>query len=215
MTACPECNPVALESECGLSQRERMRRLSQVVTHGRPGAEAMLEAAHDFLRQKTGMLSLYGTWGNGKSLILQALVNECREQGVEARYITATELIMWLREAFDEKILETDRARVERLARVPVLCIDELDKARDTPFAREMQQHLIDRRYRDSHLLGTVFAWNGSFNVLGLPAVSSRLSEFSVVENTDPDLRPIVGALKKKQRDARREHERDRKSLPE
>jgi len=202
MTACPACNKAALDAECGLTEKERGRKLAHVVTDKRPGAEKMLAAARDFLSRKNGFLSLRGSWGNGKTLILQAIVNECRDAGVEARYTTATELMLWLREAFDEKVMETDKARIERLARIPILCIDELDKARDKPYSREMQQYLIDRRYRDGHLLGTVFAWNGSFRVLGMPAVTSRMSEFVVVENNDPDVRKAIGALKNKRLEA-------------
>lgn len=202
LTACPDCNKRGVTAECGLNEKERTLRLMHVVTDGRPGAEQMLTAARDFMQRKTGMLSLHGRWGNGKTLILQAIVNECREAGIEARYITATELVLWLMEAFDEKIMDTDKARIERLANIPILCIDELDKARDKPYSREMQQYLIDRRYRNGHLLGTLFAWNGSFTALGMPAVSSRLSEYIVVENNDDDIRLLLGAQRKKRMEA-------------
>lgn len=203
-TPCPDCNRPAVNAECGLSERERKLRLAHIVTEGRPGAAAMLTVARAFMRSKTGMAGFYGNYGNGKTRILQAVVNECIEQGIEARYITATELIMWLKEAFDEKVLDTDVARIKRLAAVPVLCVDELDKFNGKPYAREAQQHIFDSRYRNANLLGTICAWNGAENGFGMPAVVSRFSEFgTLVSTNDPDMRPILGALKQKQREAR------------
>jgi len=74
-----------------------------------------------------------------------------------------------------------------------VLAIDEVDKARVTDYAREVQTHLFDARYRNHAALGTVVAWNGDFDAIDLPWVQSRLSEFPVVTNFDKDMRPLLG----------------------
>lgn len=194
VTPC-QCNQPALDATCGLSADEQRIRLVNLRTEGREGARAMLAAAQDFLKTKTGFLSLCGTWGNGKTLVLQGLVNACIEQGIEARYITAAEMMLWLQEAFDPKVMETNQARINQLARVPVLCMDELEKY-NTPYADKMQNHIINLRYREARHLGTVFAWNGNLAALPWPAVRSRMSEFIVVENKDADLRPMMGQAK-------------------
>jgi DNA replication protein DnaC len=158
----------------------------------------MLSAAEEFIAEgRTGFLAIHGGYGNAKSMCLKALVNDCIDHQVEVRYITMTEVMMYAREAFDsEQRGDTDYGRIARLASIQVLVIDELDKARITEYAREVQTHLFDKRYRFSHLLGTVVAWNGRFEALDLPWVRSRLSEFLVVENKDADMRPLLGDKK-------------------
>ena len=129
-------------------------------------------------------------------MALMAIVNAVIATGNEARYITASELLAYLRETFNSDTHETDYDRIHELARIPVLCIDELDKLRDTPYSREIQQELINLRYRDSGVLGTVLAWNGEVNDLPWPAVISRIREFVIVQNNDNDMRQSLGALK-------------------
>ena len=68
-----------------------------------------------------------------------------------------------------------------------------MDKLRDTPYSREIQQELINLRYRDARVLGTVLAWNGDIDALPFPAIVSRAQEFTVIHNQDRDLRPAIG----------------------
>lgn len=147
------------------------------------------------MRSPKGFLSIHGDWGNGKTLVLQSIVNYFVERNIPARYITAHEISLYLREAFDLKVPDTDVSRIRRLAEVTILCIDEFDKLQDTPYSAAMQQHLINERYRNADRLGTVFAWNGTFSDIAWPAVRSRMSEFLVVSNHDPDMRPAMGRL--------------------
>lgn len=208
---CPKCQHLAIDAACGLRTDERKITLARLVTKGRPGAEEMANEARKFISRPIGFLSLFGTNGNGKSIVLQAIVNACLERGIQAQYITAKILMDYLREAFDPKVMETDIQRIRRLASVPVLCIDEFADARDTPYVAEMQRHLINERYRDAKLIGTVFAWNTTLDDLPWPSVVSRLQEFPMVENRDPDLRPRIGAKKKEH-----SHATDQRSqLPE
>lgn len=157
----------------------------------------MLKAARSFIAGgRTGFLTIHGGYGNGKSTVLKAIVNDCIEQSVDVRYITMTEVMVYAREAFDsEQRGDSDYGRIARLASTQVLVIDEMDKARVTDYAREVQTHLFDVRYRQNHLLGTVVAWNGAFDDLDLPWVRSRLSQFMVVANQDTDMRPLLGGM--------------------
>ena len=155
----------------------------------------MLRSAKDWIANgRVGFLTIHGRYGNGKTTLLQSIVNDCIEHQVDARYITMTEVMVYAREAFEsEQKGDTDYGRIARLASTRVLVIDELDKARVSEYAREVQTHLFNVRYREAHQLGTVVAWNGAFKVLDLPWVRSRLSEFPVVENNDTDMRPLLG----------------------
>lgn len=190
---CPKCNQTGIGISAGLLDEERKIRILDLDVAERPNSQAMLVAAKTFIQNPIGFLSFCGGNGNGKTVMLMGIVNACLELGIEARYVTAHQLMDYLYEAFDEKVLETDRGRITRLASIPVLAIDELDKARDTPYAYDMQHHLFDQRYRSKDAIGTVFAWNGNLSTIPWPAVRSRLSEFPVIENQDEDMRPILG----------------------
>jgi DNA replication protein DnaC len=181
----------------GLNPQERTIRFADIETHGRPGAQAMLSSVRQFISDgRIGFLTIHGGYGNGKSMCLKALVNDCIANRVDVHYITMTEVMVYAREAFEsEQRGDTDYGRIARLASTQVLVIDELDKARVTDYAREVQTHLFDKRYRNSHMLGTVVAWNGRFDALDLPWVRSRLSEYAVVENNDADMRPLLGGM--------------------
>lgn len=196
---CP-CNKIGLEAISGLSTAERAITLDKLITSGRTGAQEMKDAARVFISKPKGFLSFYGTYGNGKTLALQAIVNACLDSGIEARYLTGKELVLYLREAFDPQIKDTDVARINRLASIPVLCIDELADAGNTPYTREMQTHLINSRYRHHAQLGTVFAWNTTLSDIPWPSVVSRLKEFDCIENRDSDIRPGIGEAKTKAR---------------
>lgn len=192
---CPLCYKD--EVTAGLNPQERMIKFSNVEINGRPGAAAMLRSATQWIKGgRVGFLAYHGDYGNGKTTMLMAIVNDCIEHQVDVRYITMTEVMVYAREAFEsEQRGDTDYGRITQLAATRVLVIDELDKARMSDYAREVQTHLFNIRYRQAHLLGTVMAWNGSFASLDLPWVRSRLSQFTVVENTDTDMRPLLGGM--------------------
>lgn len=193
---CPKCNQPAVNAACGLNERERSITLENIDDGNGQATKIMKRAAVRFISSPVGFLSIFGTCGNAKTVVLQSIVNSCVVNGIEARYLTAHELLDYLKEAFDPKVLETDIARIRRLASIPVLCIDELDKAKNTEWAADMQHHLIDERYRNAHRLGTVFAWNGNLETLPWPAIISRMSEFPCIANTDADVRPAIGRAK-------------------
>jgi DNA replication protein DnaC len=192
---CPICNKDAVASATGLNPKERMITFADLETDGRPGAARMVQAAEDFLKECAGFLTIHGEYGNGKTTLLKAIVNACVDKGISARYTTMSEVMAYAREAFDSvQQGDSDYGRITKLAQVEVLVIDEMDKARVTEYAREVQTHLFDVRYRQSHVVGTVVAWNGPFEAIDLPWVISRLSQFMVVENNDKDMRPLLGS---------------------
>jgi DNA replication protein DnaC len=192
---CTTCNKDAVTWNSGLNPQERKVTFDEIETVNRPGAANMLNAARTFLSGNCrGFLTIHGGYGNGKSTTLKALVNQCLSIGIEARYITMTEVMVYAREAFEsEKAGDTDYGRISKLAAIHVLVIDEMDKARVTDYAREVQTHLFDVRYRNAETLGTVVAWNGAFEAIDLPWVRSRLSEYPVILNKDADMRPLLG----------------------
>lgn len=192
---CPKCNQESVIRASGLNPQERTIKLDALKVKGKPGTAAMVESCRDFIAHDFhGFLSLYGNYGNGKTTALKALVNVALSNGIEARYMTMTEVMVYAREAFESQQQgDTDYGRIARLASTRLLCIDELDKARLTAYATEVQTHLFDVRYRNAEKFGTVVAWNGDLKTIPLPWVMSRLSQYPMVENKDADMRPIVG----------------------
>ena len=170
--------------------------MADLDTAGRPATKLMVDAASKFIYRPRGFLSFHGGNGTGKTKAAMAIINAIVARGIEARYITASELLAYMRDTFNDATKQTDYDRIHELARIPVLCIDELDKLRDTPYSREIQQELINLRYRDAEILGTVLVWNGELNDLPWPAVISRVSEFTVIKNSDPDIRKLIGEIK-------------------
>lgn len=166
-----------------------------MVIDNRPGTVGMMQAAKTFIGDPRGFLTIHGSFGTGKSTALKSIVAECVKFGIEAHYTTLSEIMAYAREAFRDPN-DTDYGRITRLARIQVLAIDEVDKARLTEYAREIQTHFFDVRYRNAGILGTVLAWNGSFEALDMPWVRSRLTEYPIISNNDADARPMIGGGK-------------------
>ncbi len=174
---------------------ERKVKISDIITTGLPGTAKMVQAAQDWISKGcVGFLTIHGKVGNAKSTVLKAIVNDCVAHGMDARYVTMTDAMAYAREAFSSEMKgASDLGRIRELANTQELVIDEMDKARLSDYAREIQTHLFDARYRNAHALGTVVTWNGGFEAIDLPWVLSRQSQFVVVENNDPDMRPSLG----------------------
>lgn len=191
---CPMCNPLEKSQSVGLNAKESKIKLDDIVTQGRPGTQRMVAAARKFIEDnRIGFLTVHGTYGNAKTTLLQAVVNDCVKRNIPARYITMTEVMAYAREAFESnRTGDTDFGRIQELAKIRVIAIDEIEKARLSDYSFEVQTHLFNYRYRLSHELGTILAWNGAFNDIDMPSVLSRLSQFPVVENNDSDMRPLL-----------------------
>ncbi len=171
-------------------------RLTDFQTAG-PVTEGVLTAARSFLEEPRPLFYLWGGYGNGKTLLLKALVNEFNLSGRVAVYAKFSKMLWWMRQVFGEN---GDREgyldRYERLKQVKALAVDELDKANMTAFAEEFQFDFFDDRY-ERGLRGeccTVFASNSPPGEL--PGyLQSRVGDGRclVIENLGKDLRPHLG----------------------
>lgn len=182
-----------LQRISGLTGDELALTLDDILPAG-PGTAHMLTAAWSFLETPAGMLTLWGGVGNAKTLILQAVVNECIQRGVMAVYVTMLDLLDYIREAYNG---QTDSAwrRLDRFATVPVLAIDEVDKVKASDWTIERESSLFDKRYRlgVSRMAGTLLAMNKDPH--GLPEwISDRLYDGRniVIHNTDPSMRSVM-----------------------
>lgn len=187
-----------LQRLSGLTPTERTVRLSDIDVVDRPATAAMVRECAKFLDHPYGFVTIHGTSGNAKTVALQACVNAMVSSGVDAVYITAFDLISYIRDAFDDKKeVKSDSAyaRIVRFGTVSFLAIDELDKVKWTSWVEEQVTDLIDRRYRlgMNEQAGTMLAMNGDPQAMPM-WIYSRLSQGRIVRNDDSDLRPYLGA---------------------
>lgn len=186
-------------------------RLSDVMPQ--PKNREMLSAAEGFLARPRGWLYIYGGPGNAKTVILKALVNELNLAGKgPARYIKFSKLVNHMREAFSQKtgrqkLMErgidpslwgegTYLDRFDRLKDIPILAIDELDKARMTDFADEFRFDFLDDRYEQA-IKGQsclIFASQQPPDCHLPGPVATRFNDgrFQVIKNLAGDSRPAM-----------------------
>lgn len=205
---CPDCIAQRrvdwlnhLQEISGLSPTHRLLTLDMIAVEKRPRTQAMVEMARAFIENPYGFVTFHGPYGNGKSTALMAIVNACVAKGVPAIYITFGDLIGYAKEAFTTEN-DSDWDRIRRLARVPVLCIDEMspDQIKETEYVRMIQSQIINARYvsGEAGQTGTVVAGNFTlFREADLPTVpdwiATRLKQGVTVWNNDPDFRPQLG----------------------
>jgi DNA replication protein DnaC len=173
----------------GLTPAEREYRFANLRREENGRAIRIVEEAVDWRR---GMVTLTGKPGMGKTTLLMCAVNAAREANVPAVYTTVTDLLDYLRAAYNPASGELAfDARWDLLVRCEVLALDELDEFNTTPWAMERFLRLIDERWRalDSRL--TLCATNARVNALP-EKVASRLRDgrAQIVEMAGSDQRP-------------------------
>lgn len=172
--------------------REGERRLRFAGLDVTPANREAIVAVNQATAAQRGIVTLSGPVGTGKTSLLICAVNEAREVGVEAVYMTVVDLLDWLRKSFDRQ--ESQRARRANgevlgddeaatfdekwklLTTAPVLALDELDEFRQSDWAMERFHRLIDERWRSMEERLTLLATNASVRALS-PRVASRLQD--------------------------------------
>lgn len=165
-----------LQSIDGLTPAERQLRLSNL--HVDDDNRGAIEAVTHALSRKRGILTLYGKPGRGKSTLLITAVNEAREANIPATYARVSDVLDYLRSAYDpDRTVELSADdRWHLLTTVDVLALDELDQFKSTPWAMEKFLALIDERWRNIDRTVTLLASNAA--VANLPEkVASRLQD--------------------------------------
>lgn len=175
-----------LESLDGLYAAEREHRFETTDPH------TQQVTARDVLRNAfAGVYVLQGPPGTGKSHFLHCVVNQARDAERVAIYSTVTDVLDYLRAAFNPRHEEFFEDRWNLLVDCDVLALDELDEFNVTEWAKERFLRLIDERWRKRDKLLTVVALNGEARSL-LPKVASRLVQGHVLSMRNVDMRTII-----------------------
>ena len=181
----------------GLLPEELALTLDDVAAMGGSDTAGMLALARDFVADPWGLFTVWGGYGNGKTLILQAVVNEMREAGWEGAYVKLKDLLDHIRAGNAKNAGEDARQRYERFRSLPLLAIDECDAVKVTDWVQEFWRSFVDDRYRlglclEAH---TVLAMNCDPAQLG-GDIYDRLRDgrFIIYHNADASMRPAMPA---------------------
>lgn len=182
-----------LEAITGLMPGELDLRLTDAMIRGQDTPD-MIAVVRLFVEQPYGILTLWGGSGNGKTLLLQAAVNELRERrGWLGAYVKFVDLLDYMRAGFAKDVSLTTTERYAELKALKVIAVDEVDKANLTAYANEFRTRFLDDRCRlgiEGRAL-TLFALNDDPAMLP-DYIYDRLRDgrFVIYNNTDPSLRP-------------------------
>ena len=151
MVQCPACASLRLQlrlaAASGLLPSELTTTLDDVAPNG-PDTALMVRMARQFLNEPWGIWSIWGSYGNAKTMVLQALVNHFRGLGHLAVYMRFTDLLDYVRAGYKPDAPDDARERYARIVAAKLLAIDEVDKPRLTEFAVEFQTTFLDDRWR-------------------------------------------------------------------
>ncbi len=132
------------------------------------------EIALQFAAQPQGWLVFMGEHGCGKTFLAAAIANHRAAQGDVVMFVTAADLLDYLREAFNPTAGTTFSQRFHEIRSVPLLVIDELDITAASPWAIEKLRQIINYRYRAQ--LPTVFTTTLDLETLD-PVLRSRIMD--------------------------------------
>jgi DNA replication protein DnaC len=108
-----------------------------------------MDAVRPKYMQGYGMVFLWGTWGQGKTLIGKILTASALRDGKTAAYANMSAVLDDIRLAFDSQERKTTELirRMDWWTSRDVLFLDELDKCNSTEWAKERMFELLDQRY--------------------------------------------------------------------
>lgn len=158
-------------------------------------ARAMRAAAGRFVMAPRGWLTVYGSWGGGKSHLGEAVTRELLGQHVPCLYMRAPDLFAYLGAVDRMPGANVDyEGRLYWMQRAAVLVIDEFGKETKTDAVMKLRTSLLDYRYQQARANeggATVLLSNFAPDDWPDQAIASRATDgrFTVLECSRLDYR--------------------------
>jgi len=189
---CPNINvSKAMGDKSGLTEAERLWDWKKVWDVG--DAKKAQDAVVEVLKQGHGWVYIWGGYGVAKTLLLKVAVARWMKRGAKGAYVRMASIIDNLREAYELENVSAE-ARLNFWSDIPLLCIDEFDRMRETPYAEERRFVLMDKRYEEATRMQsiTIMASNVNPDGLGSGYLADRIEDgrFKVVYVGGASVRP-------------------------
>jgi len=192
---CPCVDPFVLNGkECGINEKDYQKCWKNIVPIN--NIQDAVSKLRKVQKAGSGWVYIYGSYGLGKSTLLQTMVAECIRSKRKAKYTSMAMILDDIRSTFSYQnpIGEFER-KMDYYYNVDVLCIDEFNRVNRTEFADEKIHAIMDNRYR-SAINGdsiTVIASNIQPNEYD-PAISDRIydNRFFIVKLFGDSARPNI-----------------------
>lgn len=107
----------------------------------------VLQAAENWSAEPKNWLCILGDFGSGKTHLAASIANDLHERGKDVMFTTVTDLLDYLRVAFDPQSRSRFDKRFHSIVNIPVLILDDLSTASATPWAKEKLFQIIENRY--------------------------------------------------------------------
>ena len=148
----------------------------------RPGTEAAIKAFRDMAEGRgKPFLLCYGTYGNGKTHLLQAMIWRLYERGIICVYSTFEMLLQRIKSGMRPDSISGADFITQKICEQKWLAIDDFGLGSETKWAESRLDIIIDYRYR--YRLPTVLVTNRDLTEIP-PRVESRFA--------DPDRSVVV-----------------------
>jgi DNA replication protein DnaC len=119
----------------------------KVLPEERPNLERALEIAMAYAENPEGWLVLTGSFGSGKTHLAAAIAHHQQARGVEVMFVTAPDLLDYLRLTFNPNAPVTFDQRFQMVRNAPFLVLDDLGTEGTSSWAKEKLFQIIDYRY--------------------------------------------------------------------
>jgi DNA replication protein DnaC len=140
----------------------------------RNNLQKIYRIAQRYAQNPEGWLIFIGAHGSGKTHLAAAVANYRHRMGEKVVFVSAPDLLDYLRAAFNPKATYTFGQRFYEIRAGQMLVIDQFDLRNASPWALEKLRQIVNYRYLAK--LPTVFTTTQPFEELD-PLIRSRLSD--------------------------------------